>query len=138
MKPPRPNFVIVAPRDTIPEAADPHNLARILAQEGWVYFAELNREEVEDDEHGIRFLGWQDTLVDHFGSLDTVVVIDNRKLAKKLSKRRADVSVIHWERSAANIDRKKSENAQTLSLVECFNQASPLLPVVERCAFSRG
>ena len=137
MKTKRPNFVIVAPRDTAPDAADPQCLARILARDGWVYFAELNREDVEDDEHGVRFLGWQDTLVDHFGSLDAVVVIDDRKLAKKLSKRRLDVPVIHWERGVINIDRKKSETDHPLSLVECFNRASPLMPVVERCAFAQ-
>jgi len=136
MKHLRPNIVIVAPTDTTPGNEDPQTLARALAQEGWVYFAELNREDIEDDEHGVRFVNWQDSLVDHFGALEAVVVIDDRPLARKLSERRADVPVVHWGRGKI-LSENDSSSKPGPSLVECFNRASRVLPAIERCAFSQ-
>lgn len=133
MKNTRPNVLIVSPNSENTDSSDAQDLAGILAQEGWVYFAERDREGVEDSEAGVRFLRWEDTLLDHFGRLEAVVVVDDRNLAEKLSERCNDVPVILWDRNGKTVD---SAAGNSLAHVESFNRASQIMPLVENFAFS--
>lgn len=100
------NFLIIAStNDAEPEDACENikALSESLIDRHWIYVAEGSRTETEDTSSGIRYIRWSEKLVEHFGDLKAVIVVDNPRLAAQLQRDYADKAhIISWDR------RKKS------------------------------
>ncbi len=53
---------------------------RELSSTHYVYVAEPDRDEIEDSPGGARHLRWNESLIESFGNLSTIVVADNNEL----------------------------------------------------------
>ena len=104
------------------------DLAENLCSVAWVYLGESGRTEIEDLPSGVRILGWNDDLVEHFGHLDVIIAVGDGEVAEQVSRQLDQVPVIHWTRSA-------NGNHGQLDQLETYNRTTPWLPIVEQILF---
>lgn len=89
-KPPGPNNFLFIAADRCHEQCGPEcthkkfmTVARCMMQDGYVYYAHPGVPAVEDDEFGVRHLPLDRAALPHFGSLASVVVLDDKDLLNR-------------------------------------------------------
>lgn len=96
----------------------------------YVYVAETNRDKIEDSPGGARFLRWNESLIESFGNLSTIVIADNEELYFDLrSKVPESVQVV-----SMNLSGENAEPASEISKYFLAASVSSAVPAAKRAA----
>ena len=104
-------------------------LAAAMAEDHWVYFGQRNHSGIHDSEEGVRFLNLDGHLIQCFGHLEAVLVIDDRRLFERVKRDRPETPAFFWGRGSEN-------GLASAEIFEADGRAPALSGLVERLVFS--